>query len=98
MPLAPGQDLLLLYFARTEADVLFRNELEFLARRSGGRVRFLVGRATPLSTALLQRLVPDLRERDVYFCGPPGMAAVARKALTEAQLPPEQFHEERFAL
>jgi predicted ferric reductase len=98
LPLAPGEDLLLMYFARTDADVLFRDELELLAASSGGRVQFIVGDDTPLSAELVQRLVPDLCERDVYFCGPPGMANAARRALTQAQLPPEQFHEERFAL
>ena len=96
MPVAPGQDLLLLYFARTDDDVLFRHELEALAKDQSRRVRFIVGDGTPLSADLLHQLVPALRDRDVYFCGPPGMAIATRHALTTAQLPAEQFHEERF--
>jgi predicted ferric reductase len=99
MPLALGQDLLLLYFARTEQDLLFRDELDVLAASSGGRVHYVVGNsAGPLSADLLRRLVPGLLARDVYFCGPPGMSAALRGALDEAGLPGAQFHEERFAL
>ena len=41
---------------------------------------------------------PGLQDRDVYFCGPPGMGLAVRAALRELGLPPEQLHEERFAL
>jgi ferredoxin-NADP reductase len=43
------------------------------------------------------RLVPGLPERDVYLCGPPGMADAVRGALRDAGLPPQYLHEERFA-
>ncbi|MCW2778835.1 MAG: ferric reductase [Frankiales bacterium] len=98
MPLAPGQDLLLLCFARTEQDLLFKDELDLLAACSGGRVQYLVGDAHgPLSADLLQRFVPGLEDRDVYFCGPPGMGTALRAALQRAGVPASQLHEERFA-
>ena len=43
------------------------------------------------------RLVPGLAARDVYLCGPPGLAGAVRRALAEAGLPRRQLHEERFA-
>jgi ferredoxin-NADP reductase len=43
-------------------------------------------------------MVPDLTERDVYLCGSPGLTTAVRAALGTAGLPPEQLHEERFAL
>ena len=99
MPLEPDQDLLLLCRARSEADVLFRAELEELAQRRGGRVRYLLGDDVgPLTPELLTRLVPGLPDRDVYLCGPPGLAAALRRALRGAGLPDAQLHEERFAL
>lgn len=92
-------DLLLLCFARTEQDLLFRGELDALAAVRGGRVQYLVGDPHgPLDGPLLQRLVPDLADRDVFSCGPPGMATALRAAVRWAGLPPRQFHEERFAL
>jgi ferredoxin-NADP reductase len=50
-----------------------------------------------LSSASLTRLVPNLVDRDVYLCGPPGLATAVRAALTDAGLAPSQLHEERFA-
>jgi predicted ferric reductase len=98
IPLEPGQDLLLLYAARTSADIIFRDELDHLARRPGARVRYLLDdEVGPLSAELFRRLVPGLAERDVYLCGPPGMATAARRSLKQAGLPDRQLHEERFA-
>lgn len=99
LPRRDGEGLLLLSFARTEDDVLFREELDLVAAAGGGRVHHVVGdREGPLDAVLLARLVPGLRDRDVYFCGPPGMGVAVRRALRELGLPPEQLHEERFAL
>ncbi|MCU1599783.1 MAG: ferric reductase [Frankiales bacterium] len=98
MPLSTGQDLLLVYRARSESDLLFRAELEHLAGSRGARVLFEFGDAAPpLDRRHLTRVCPDVCERDVYFCGPPGMSGALRKALRASGLPQEQFHEERFA-
>jgi ferredoxin-NADP reductase len=40
LPLQAGQDLLLLYRARTEADLLFREELNGIAASRGARVQY----------------------------------------------------------
>jgi ferredoxin-NADP reductase len=97
-PLAPGEDLLLLYRASSAADVLFRDELDDLAARRGARVVYLAGHDRELlSAAGLRRLVSDLPARDVYPCGPPALTAVVRRSLRDAGLPVEQLHEERFA-
>ena len=96
--ICPGQDLLLLYRARRREDLVFRDELDRLAVRRRARVVYLLGdSAEHLSSATLQRLVPQLPQRDVFMCGPPGMTSTVRAALAEAGLPPEQLHEERFA-
>jgi ferredoxin-NADP reductase len=47
------------------------------------------------SDALL-RLVPDLREYDVFVCGPDQWMDAASAAALEAGLPPSQLHQERF--
>ena len=51
-----------------------------------------------LSPAHLESLVPDLAERDVYACGPPGMIDRIVPSLREAGVPRRQLHVERFAL
>jgi ferredoxin-NADP reductase len=52
----------------------------------------------PLSRSHLQRLVPDLRARDVYVCGPPGMAGRLLAELRGLGVPPAQIHLESFQL
>jgi ferredoxin-NADP reductase len=97
IPLVPGQDVLLVYRARTEADIIFKPELDQLGRRPGARLHYLLGsQQGPLSADLFAWLVPDVAGRDVYLCGPPGFARAARLALRQAGLPAHQLHEERF--
>jgi ferredoxin-NADP reductase len=98
LPLAPGQDLTLLYRARSLDEVLFRDELEEIVRRRGGQVQYLLGRDPDcLSASGLLRQVRNLADRDVYLCGPPRMADAVRTAVLRAGLPAERLHEERFA-
>jgi predicted ferric reductase len=97
MPLAPGQDLLLLYRVRHSGDILFHDELTALSRRPGARVRYLIGdQVGPFTPDLLRHLAPNLAQRDVFLCGPPGLASVVRVALRAAGVPERQLHEERF--
>jgi predicted ferric reductase len=97
MPLAPGQDLRLVYRARTEADLTFRRELDEIALSRGARVTYLFGDDVVLDAALFHRLAPGLTGRDVYLCASPAMSTAVRTALQQAGLPEHQLHEERFA-
>lgn len=98
MPLNPGEDLLLLYRARTAEEVIFRNELEHIACNRGARVHYVLGEGRDaLSPSALRRMVPDLARRDVYVCGPPGLMTAVRTSLHKAGLPSVQLHEERFS-
>jgi predicted ferric reductase len=97
LPEVAGQDLTLLYRVRDPQDVLFRDELDQIARHRGARVIYLTGDDRDvLAAPSLIRLVPDLPHRDVYLCGPPGMSHAVRSALRQAGLPDENLHEERF--
>jgi ferredoxin-NADP reductase len=93
----PKEDVLLLYRARHEGELLFRDELEQIAADRGVRLEYWlgddVGRLTP---QLLTSKVPDLVQRDVYMCGPPGLTKALRQAMIGAGLPAHQLHEERF--
>ncbi|MGB7981362.1 MAG: ferredoxin reductase family protein [Candidatus Nanopelagicales bacterium] len=99
LPKTPGQDLMLLYRASTPEQLVFRAELDALAASRQAHVVYLLG-SDPhlLSPRSLTRLVPRLAERDVYLCGPPGMATAVRDSLVASGLPRRQLHEERFAL
>ncbi len=45
----------------------------------------------------LQALVPDVREHDVYLCGPPAWTDLVRRSLRHVGVPSEQVHDERFS-
>jgi ferredoxin-NADP reductase len=97
--LDPGEDVLLLYRARTAEELIFRSELEDIAVCRGARLSYVLGEGRDaLSPAALLGMVPDLAERDVYVCGPPGLMTAVRTSLHRAGLPPQQLHEERFSL
>ncbi|MCU1387464.1 MAG: ferric reductase [Ilumatobacteraceae bacterium] len=98
IPLSHGQDLTLLYRSRGPDHVLFRHELDEIARARGATVHYLLGDdAQCLAPSALVRLVPNVVERDVYMCGPPRMTDAVRAALRRVGLSDEFIHEERFA-
>ena len=103
LPARPGE-LTLIYRARHEADVVFRAELDALAVHRGATVHYLVGRrgsrgvpADPLDAASLRVLVPDVRDRDVYVCGPLRLMESVQATLRALAVPASQIHLERFA-
>jgi ferredoxin-NADP reductase len=50
-----------------------------------------------LGPAHLRGLVPDVRTRDIYVCGPPAMTAMTEESLRTLRVPRRQIHVERFA-
>jgi predicted ferric reductase len=103
LPADPG-DITLLYRASDWGRVLLRDELDELARSRGIAVRYVVGRRgttdvprDPLAPRPLRRLVPDVRNRDVYVCGPEAMMTTVHDSLRELGVPETHIHCERFA-
>ncbi|MFC0039604.1 ferredoxin reductase family protein [Actinomadura rayongensis] len=95
----PG-DVVLLYTARRPEDLALRGELDAIAAARGARVLYFVDEPAAHRLTLtgreLRRFVPDVADRDVYLCGPPGMAAAARTALRDAGVPRGRVHHESF--
>jgi ferredoxin-NADP reductase len=94
-------DVTLLLRANTPADVLFRRELENIAADTGASVHYLVGLPgsdnDPFVADRLRQLVPDLKYRDVYLCGPPAFMTVAQDRLAAAGVPKRCVHAEQFS-
>jgi predicted ferric reductase len=100
IPANPG-DLMMIYRAGSDSDVVFREELRTIARARDARLFFVTGHRRdlgydPLSTQSLLHNVPDLRRHDVYVCGPPGMTDAVVSALRNAKVSRHRIHHESF--
>ncbi|MCL2394759.1 MAG: ferredoxin reductase family protein, partial [Acidimicrobiaceae bacterium] len=97
-----GGDVTLIYRVDRPDDLVFRSELEAIARARRGKLHYLVGlpRDHPeyLSAVNLRSLVPDIARRDVFLCGPPAMQAIVIDSLIALRVPRRQIHQENFEL
>jgi predicted ferric reductase len=95
-----GGSAVLLYRASTPAELPLYEELAEIAKQRGFGLFPLLGprhaKPDPFSAAELRKLVPDLAERDVYLCGPPGLVHAARRGLHRAKVPGRRIHIESF--
>jgi ferredoxin-NADP reductase len=102
-----NRDIVFLHSARTPADIIFRSELSQLSA-SANRLTVVhvcegtgleadwngpVGR---LSLELLERYVPDFREREVFTCGPAGYMQSVKEILGRGGHDPARYHQESF--
>ena len=105
----PG-DAILVYRARDAADLVFRDELERLARLRGITVHYLLGRRIRNRNSWLPEsawswtdedaighAVPGIWGYDVYVCGPDQWMDAVCSAALGAGLPAAQLHQERFS-
>jgi ferredoxin-NADP reductase/DMSO/TMAO reductase YedYZ heme-binding membrane subunit len=96
----------LLFSVRSPDDVIFEDELRYLARRHPNlRVHVTITRDAPdtwtglrgrINGELLRRCVPDVLERPAFICGPDAMAAGARDELLALGVPAERITVESF--
>lgn len=98
------QDVVLVYAARSQADLALRTEIETLATRTGAQVKYLLSNeAVPgfatgiLDDNNLRALVPDAASREVMLCGPPPMMDAVTQTLERAGVKSAAIHTERFA-
>jgi predicted ferric reductase len=102
LPASPG-DVTLLYRAASDGDVAFSRELAELGERRGVRLCTLVGpeigddQTDRLGVPALRALIPDIADRDIFVCGPPGMVDAVRRRLHALGVPRRRVHFERFA-
>lgn len=93
---------IVLYRASSADDLVFREELDALARQRGAWIWYVLGsRDDPatrhaFSPAGMRKLVPDLRRRDVYLCGPQGIVDASVKTLRRMRVPKKHIHLDAF--
>lgn len=96
-------DVALVQSARTENDVVFRDEWGQLARHAAGPRAWhvVLGSGSPggrrISLEVLRACVPDVAQRTAYLCGPQPYLDSVKSILAQAGVPPEQILEEQFA-
>lgn len=100
-------DILFVHSARTPADIIYRGELEAMARlmpnlrvveicEGDAPTERWMGLQGRISKPVLEILAPDLGERETFICGPAGYMAAARSLLEELDYDMERYHEESF--
>jgi predicted ferric reductase len=96
-----GVQLDVIYRASSSADLVLKEELDYLVAQSGGsvRVHYLVGsrREYPMDAKSLQTLVPRISDSDIYICGPEPLVDAVRKAADDLGVPKNRFHDESFS-
>ena len=98
------KDIVLLYSNKT-TDIIFKQELDNLAKQYLFKLIYIVtedtkykGEKGRIDEEKIQRLVPDLKKRDVYLCGPVPMMEALLKSLKELGVKHNVIHYERFDL
>jgi predicted ferric reductase len=97
-------DVVVLYRVVHSRELFLRDEVRELVARHGFTLHEVVGdhrdadAAHLLGASHLHELVPDLDEREVFLCGPPGLANHVLRGLRHAGVPRRRVHVERFAL
>lgn len=91
-----------LYRARSMDDVIFRDELEWLADTRGATLWYVLGsRNDPgpkraFSPHGMAQLVPDIKRCDIYLCGPPGLVDASLAAMKRLRVPRRHIHMDPF--
>ena len=93
------------YGCRTDKDVIYREELEYLQRRYPNLALTIAANEAPadwphargqITKELLAEAVPYIQTRRVHLCGPPGMMSALKATLAEMGVPSDQIKTEIF--
>ncbi|MBS9479227.1 hybrid-cluster NAD(P)-dependent oxidoreductase [Ancylobacter radicis] len=106
--LGEPRDIVFVHAARSPADIIFRHELELMARNQKGSFRFAPicegdspfepwhGLRGRLNLGLVNHIAPDFKEREIFVCGPAPFMAAVREMLKGAGFDMSRHHEESF--
>jgi ferredoxin-NADP reductase len=96
--LPPDADVAVILRGSTRGELVLRDDVAAEVRRRGGRLVELVGSRdeVPLDARRLFDLVPDLRRREVYMCGPDALSQRLARELRRAGVPKGRIRFESF--
>jgi len=88
-----------MFYSTTRIDPLFVRRVRDLAANAGVQFHLIHSPPEPLLTIdLIEQLVPDWQEREIWFCGPSGFLEAIRSAALKRGFPPSRFHTELFEM
>lgn len=103
--LRKNKNTILLYGNRKKDEITFEKEFDGLVIGSGSKVVHILsddpnfeGEKGRIDQEKIIRLAPDLKDRDVYVCGPVPMMNAIVKTLKDLGLKRGQIHFEKFSL
>jgi ferredoxin-NADP reductase/DMSO/TMAO reductase YedYZ heme-binding membrane subunit len=91
-------DVAVLLRARTQADLVLRDEIAEEVGRRRGKLWEAVGprEKVRITASTLRRALPDIHRRDVYICGPEAFTASIAEECARAGIPADRIHFESF--
>jgi ferredoxin-NADP reductase len=102
------EDIIMLYGASSEKDIIFKEELDLMAVRSGGiKIVYCItsdnaeladnkSEAGYIDRKMLTKNIKDLKSRRIYICGPPGMVGAVTRVLEDLSVPSDMIETEKF--
>jgi len=93
-----NRDITIIYRSSNEEGLIFLDELTSLATGKKARLHILPGsrKIYPLDAMHLVALVPNIRESEIYICGPTSLTEVVRASAQELGMPKGRVHSEIF--
>ena len=95
---AAPADIRFVHSARSQTDIIFKNELHTINTSfEHFKLDYVLEDTDGYLTAeRLQQLVPDLHSRTVYICGPEAYMTSVEQMLSQCGFPMNNFHKESF--
>lgn len=96
--LPQGRDLSLIYRTSNEEGLIFLDEITELAKQKSARLHVLPGsrKLYPLDANHLLQIVPNIREAEIYICGPTSLTEVVRASAAQLGMAKSRVHSEIF--
>ena len=96
--LPSDRDISLIYRTSNEEGLIFLDEITQLAKRKNARLHVLPGsrKLYPLDARHLEQLVPNIREAEIYICGPTPLTEIVRESARALGMPKGRVHSEIF--
>jgi len=93
-----SKNVTLLYRVSNTQELIFQNELSLFAEKRNLKIHYLVGsrKEHPMSKDYLLKLLPNLKNSEIYLCGPKSLVKKVTLSALEAGVPINHIHQEEF--